>query len=53
MEDGYDKYISPTISVEQQIVKYDFKMNEVSDGDIYYIGTNSPTDLGSYKQSNT
>jgi hypothetical protein len=25
-KDGYDKYVSPTISVEQEIVKWDFKM---------------------------
>jgi hypothetical protein len=51
-KDGYDKYTSPTISVEQQIVKYDFKMSEInttkgSDGDIYDICTTPPTDYGS------
>jgi uncharacterized repeat protein (TIGR02543 family) len=27
-KEGYDKYVSPTISVEQEIVKHDFKMNK-------------------------
>ncbi len=29
-KDGYDKYTSPTISVEQEIVKWDFKMINTS-----------------------
>ena len=29
-KDGYNKYISPTISVEQKMVKWDFKINKVN-----------------------
>ncbi|MBV7274500.1 cell wall-binding repeat-containing protein [Clostridium sp. PL3] len=29
-KDGYSQYTSPTISVEQEIVKWDFKMNAIS-----------------------
>ena len=31
-KDGYNKYTSPTISVEQDIVKWDFKMNQTTSG---------------------
>ena len=30
-KDGYAKYTSPTISVGQDIVKWDFKMNAITD----------------------
>ncbi|KLU66048.1 N-acetylmuramoyl-L-alanine amidase LytC precursor [Desulfosporosinus acididurans] len=31
-KDGYNNYTSPTISVEQDIVKWDFKMNQTTSG---------------------
>ncbi|MDI6914482.1 MAG: cell wall-binding repeat-containing protein [Desulfitobacteriaceae bacterium] len=32
IKDGYEQYKSPTISVEQDIVKWDFKMNQAING---------------------
>lgn len=32
LKDGYNQYISPTISVEQEIVKWDFKMEPTNPG---------------------
>lgn len=31
-KDGYNQYASPIISVEQEIVKWDFKMNQIATG---------------------
>ena len=51
-KDGYAKYTSPTISVGQDIVKWDFKMNAIT---VTYDGNGStsgtvPTDSNTYAQ---